>query len=46
VTPENRERLERRRAYVKAQAETANGEYYQELISELEWLNRVLPKEG
>jgi hypothetical protein len=47
MTPELRERFERRRIVVRRDIETANGEWYQDLKSELEWLDKTLtPKEG
>jgi hypothetical protein len=43
LTDEVRARLERRRTYVQAEiARGVNGEYYQDLKSELDWLNRTL----
>jgi hypothetical protein len=43
MTTEQRERLERRRTYVRQQIDAgANGEWYVELKSELTWLDRVL----
>lgn len=42
LSPERRATLERRRDYVRKEMETANGEYYHELMYELGYLNQIL----